>query len=79
MISKLKLTLSLLNICTTHYKMVSNVVNGTERVNRIKNFKVILDSKGLKYKWQHFYTAFIPWFCVLQNWPTWFKRPRWNI
>jgi hypothetical protein len=28
--------------------MVYKVARGTERVNRIKEFKVVLDSKGLK-------------------------------
>jgi hypothetical protein len=31
-----------------HYNMVSKVAHGTERVNRIKDFKVLLASKGLK-------------------------------
>jgi hypothetical protein len=44
MISKLKLTLSLLNICKIHYKMVFKVANGTERVDKIKDIKVLLDT-----------------------------------
>ena len=35
-ISKVKLILSLLNICKIHYKMVCKVAHGNERVNRIK-------------------------------------------
>ena len=50
MTSKLKLTLSLLNICKIHYKMVFKVAHGAARVNRIKDFKVLLDAKGFNGK-----------------------------
>jgi hypothetical protein len=61
MISKFKLTLSLLNSVKIHYKIVSQITHGTKRVNMIKDFKILLVSKGLNT---------IPYLPLLATWLT---------